>query len=53
MIQKPVTERTRHLGILGPFIRAEEGDEIIVVAKNMASKSYSISPHGLLYRWVI
>lgn len=46
----PVTERTQHLGLLGPFIFGEEGDEIVVLAKNMASRNYSINPHGLLFR---
>lgn len=41
--------KTEHLGILGPIIRAEEGDEIKVVLKNMASRSYSIHPHGVFY----
>lgn len=50
MKQKPTTDRTRHLGLLGPFIRAEEGDEIVIVAKNMASRNYSINPRGLFYR---
>ena len=53
MTQKPITDRTRHLGILGPFIMAEEGDEILVTVKNMASRIYSINPHGLLYRYMI
>ncbi|XP_072045772.1 hephaestin-like protein [Amphiura filiformis] len=40
-----------HLGALGPFIRAEVGDKITVVFKNMAaSKTYSIHPHGVLYK---
>ena len=39
-----------HLGIMGPMIRAEEGDQIEVVLKNMATKNYSIQPHGLSYR---
>ena len=47
--QKRRTMKTEHLGILGPIIRAEEGDEIKVVLKNMASRSYSIHPHGVFY----
>ena len=38
-----------HLGILGPIIKAEIGDTIEVVFKNMASRPYSIHPHGLHY----
>ena len=40
-----------HLGILGPFIRAEEEDQIEIVLKNMASRNYSIQPHGVSYRY--
>ena len=42
----------KHLGVLGPIIRAEEGDEVVVVLKNMASRNYSIHPHGLSYEYV-
>uniref|UniRef100_A0A3B3HM20 Ceruloplasmin n=1 Tax=Oryzias latipes TaxID=8090 RepID=A0A3B3HM20_ORYLA len=37
-----------HLGILGPVLRAEEGDIIRVVFKNKASRPYSIQAHGVL-----
>jgi FtsP/CotA-like multicopper oxidase with cupredoxin domain len=37
------------LGILGPIIRAVEGDTIKVVFYNKASKPYSVHPHGLHY----
>lgn len=48
------TEKVRgpqweHLGILGPVIRAEVGDTINVVLKNMASFPVSIHPHGVRY----
>ncbi|XP_065054474.1 hephaestin-like protein isoform X2 [Rhopilema esculentum] len=43
------TDRTEHLGILGPMILAEERDEIVVVAKNMATRNYSVNPHGVFY----
>ncbi|XP_065054471.1 hephaestin-like protein [Rhopilema esculentum] len=46
---KERTEKDVHLGTLGPIIRAEEGDEIIVVFKNMASRDYSIQAHGVFY----
>uniref|UniRef100_A0A673FRD1 ferroxidase n=1 Tax=Sinocyclocheilus rhinocerous TaxID=307959 RepID=A0A673FRD1_9TELE len=38
-----------HLGILGPVIRAEAGDVIIVTFFNRATRDYSIQPHGLHY----
>ncbi|XP_065137982.1 hephaestin-like protein 1a isoform X2 [Paramisgurnus dabryanus] len=38
-----------HLGILGPVIRAETGDVIIVTFLNNAKHDYSIQPHGLHY----
>ncbi|XP_051718062.1 ferroxidase HEPHL1-like isoform X3 [Ctenopharyngodon idella] len=38
-----------HLGILGPVIRAETGDVIIVTFLNKATHDYSIQPHGLHY----
>ena len=46
---KKRSEEERHLGVLGPIIRAEEGDKVVVVLKNMASRNYSIHPHGLSY----
>ena len=47
--EKPVTNDTLHLGVLGPFIRAEVGDLVEVVFKNMASRPYSIHAQGLKY----
>ena len=37
------------LGILGPIIRAEVGDEIVVSFWNRTRKPHSIHPHGLRY----
>ena len=37
------------LGILGPIIRAEVGDEIIVDFVNRSRRPHSIHPHGLRY----
>ncbi|XP_023699633.1 ceruloplasmin [Paramormyrops kingsleyae] len=37
------------LGYLGPIILAEEGDTVKVHLKNMATRSYSLHPHGLTY----
>ncbi|KAG2463685.1 HEPH protein, partial [Polypterus senegalus] len=36
-----------HLGILGPLIRAEVGDVILIIFKNKASRHYSIHAHGV------
>ncbi|KAL8190842.1 UNVERIFIED_CONTAM: hypothetical protein K2H54_062588 [Gekko kuhli] len=38
-----------HLGILGPIIRAEVDDVILVHFKNLASRPYSLHAHGLSY----
>lgn len=37
------------LGFLGPVIRAEVGDDIVVHMKNFATRPYSIHPHGVFY----
>uniref|UniRef100_A0A8C4IUV6 ferroxidase n=1 Tax=Dicentrarchus labrax TaxID=13489 RepID=A0A8C4IUV6_DICLA len=42
-------EVEEHLGILGPVIKAEVGQSIIVVFKNNASRPYSIHPNGVSY----
>jgi len=39
-----------HLGTLGPIIRAEVGDTIVVHFRNNASFPASMHPHGVLYR---
>uniref|UniRef100_A0A8C6LFF9 Coagulation factor V n=1 Tax=Nothobranchius furzeri TaxID=105023 RepID=A0A8C6LFF9_NOTFU len=36
-------------GLLGPTLRAEEGDTIVVTFRNMATGVYSIHPHGVAY----
>ncbi|EWY79732.1 hypothetical protein FOYG_17127 [Fusarium oxysporum NRRL 32931] len=41
--------RPEWLGILGPIIRAEVGDTVKVVFKNMASHNHTIHPHGFRY----
>ncbi|XP_020495499.2 ferroxidase HEPHL1 [Labrus bergylta] len=38
-----------HLGMLGPVLRAEEGDTLRVTFMNLADRNYSIQPHGLHY----
>ncbi|KAK2498280.1 hypothetical protein MC885_002500 [Smutsia gigantea] len=37
------------LGFLGPIMRAEVGDVIVVHLKNFASRPYSLHPHGVFY----
>ncbi|KAL7871849.1 hypothetical protein SRHO_G00068320 [Serrasalmus rhombeus] len=37
------------LGYLGPLIRAEVGDVIVIHLKNFASRRYSMHPHGVFY----
>ncbi|XP_025229015.1 hephaestin isoform X3 [Theropithecus gelada] len=47
--EKMQLEEDRHLGILGPVIRAEVGDTIQVVFYNRASQPFSMQPHGVFY----
>ncbi|XP_012863378.2 hephaestin isoform X3 [Echinops telfairi] len=47
--EKVKLEEEKHLGILGPVIRAEVGDNIEVVFYNRASQPFSIQPHGVFY----
>jgi FtsP/CotA-like multicopper oxidase with cupredoxin domain len=47
---KPISDKWKHLGILGPVIHAEVGDTIKVVFKNNARFPYSIHPHGVFYQ---
>jgi len=46
---KPRGAGWRHLGLVGPVMHAEVGDTIRVVFRNMASRRYSIHPHGVFY----
>jgi len=46
---KVITDSWKHLGILGPVLRAEVGDTIKVLFKNGATKPYSMHPHGVHY----
>ncbi|KAG7484346.1 hypothetical protein MATL_G00048630 [Megalops atlanticus] len=43
------TAAEAHLGNLGPVIRAEAGDLLLVTFMNKASRNYSLQPHGLQY----
>jgi manganese oxidase len=45
-VRKPQPE---WLGILGPIIRAEVGDEVVVDFLNRARVAHSMHPHGLRY----
>lgn len=37
------------LGFLGPILRAEVDDAIVVHLKNFAKRNYSMHPHGVFY----
>ncbi|KAK5162709.1 uncharacterized protein LTR77_011232 [Saxophila tyrrhenica] len=41
--------RPEWLGMLGPIIRAEVGDVVKIVFKNMATNNHTMHPHGLRY----
>ncbi|XP_066442974.1 ferroxidase HEPHL1 isoform X2 [Eleutherodactylus coqui] len=47
--KKTPSKAEEHLGILGPVIKAEVGDAIVVVFSNMADRNYSMMPHGLSF----
>jgi manganese oxidase len=38
-----------HLGVMGPLIRAEVGDTIVIHFMNKATQTYSMHPHGVSY----
>ncbi|XP_028992983.1 coagulation factor V [Betta splendens] len=42
-------EVEEHLGILGPVIRAEVGQSIVVVFRNNAKRPFSLHPNGVTY----
>uniref|UniRef100_A0A3Q2XFU5 Plastocyanin-like domain-containing protein n=1 Tax=Hippocampus comes TaxID=109280 RepID=A0A3Q2XFU5_HIPCM len=45
-------EKEEHLGILGPVIKAEYGQSIMVVFKNKANRPFSLHPNGVSYtKW--
>ncbi|NXF91879.1 CERU protein, partial [Eubucco bourcierii] len=44
-----VVEKPSWLGFLGPIIKGEVGDSIIIHLKNFASRSYTLHPHGVRY----
>jgi manganese oxidase len=47
--EKKRPQEWEHLGIMGPLIRAEVGDTIVVHFRNNASDPYSMHPHGVSY----
>lgn len=47
--RKPRPAEWEHLGFLGPLIRAEVGDTIVVVFRNNARFPASVHPHGVFY----
>jgi manganese oxidase len=46
---KPRAPEWEHLGMLGPLIRANVGDTVIVVFRNRTNIFCSMHPHGLAY----
>jgi FtsP/CotA-like multicopper oxidase with cupredoxin domain len=46
---QPVTDKWKHLGMMGPAIHAEVGDTVKVVFKNNCRIPTSMHPHGLFY----
>lgn len=46
---EPRPAEWNHLGFLGPVLRAEVGDTIVVVFRNNASFPASVHPHGVFY----
>uniref|UniRef100_A0A8C3JM57 ferroxidase n=1 Tax=Calidris pygmaea TaxID=425635 RepID=A0A8C3JM57_9CHAR len=43
------SEDMKHLGLLGPVIKAEVGDTVLVTFSNKAKRSYSIMAHGVSF----
>lgn len=41
--------RPAWLGFLGPTLRAEVGEVIVVHLKNFATRNYTMHPHGVFY----
>lgn len=46
-VQKKRKPSEEHLGILGPLIKVEVGEQIVITFKNKASRPYSITPYGV------
>ncbi|XP_076139155.1 ferroxidase HEPHL1-like isoform X1 [Alosa pseudoharengus] len=45
--RQPITAQDTHLGILGPILRLQVGEQVSVTFKNMASRHYSLHAHGV------
>jgi hephaestin len=46
---EPIPPEWRHLGFLGPVVRAQVGDTLRVVFRNNADHPYSFHAHGVFY----
>ena len=46
---KPRPQEWEHLGLMGPVIRGEVGDSIVIVFRNNGSHPFSMHPHGVFY----
>ncbi|OXB71026.1 UNVERIFIED_CONTAM: hypothetical protein H355_013979, partial [Colinus virginianus] len=44
-----IVEKPSWLGFLGPIIKGEVGDSIVIHLKNFASRNYTLHPHGVRY----
>ena len=49
-VLKPRRADDAYLGLLGPTLRAEVGDTIMVIFKNNATHPFSMHPHGVEYQ---
>jgi manganese oxidase len=47
--EKKRAKEWEHLGIMGPLIRAEVGDTIVIHFRNNTTQPYSMHPHGVSY----
>ncbi|XP_036368006.1 hephaestin-like [Octopus sinensis] len=44
-----IKPKEKWMGLLGPVIRAEVGDTIVIHFRNMATREFSVHPHGVRY----
>uniref|UniRef100_A0A8C9YMD7 Coagulation factor V n=1 Tax=Sander lucioperca TaxID=283035 RepID=A0A8C9YMD7_SANLU len=49
LILSPFSFLSSSAGLLGPTLRAQEGETIVVTFRNLATEPYSIHPHGIAY----
>jgi FtsP/CotA-like multicopper oxidase with cupredoxin domain len=47
--EKKRVKQWEHLGIMGPLVRAEVGDTIVIHFRNNTTQPYSMHPHGVSY----